>query len=191
MNAVSFGRLYYGHANAIDANPSIGALIAFLRGAWNPTAVFWRIWTGVVDPIKGEAFWSRSHVSKEGIKTIAPTFANDNAASAIVSIIPAFRIMTSTLHIDPTAIRRRSVHAVTAVSDAGKLTRSNPSRTPAAFRLALPQIACRHAANRAAYTLACAILATKFCRSPIAEFCLRAHGDNIPWKARHGSTNLV
>jgi len=57
-------------------------LLARLIGLSCPAAVFWRIWTVVIDSIKRESGWPLSHVYQEILKRF-PSFAHRDSSAAV------------------------------------------------------------------------------------------------------------
>ena len=85
--------------------------IASLNCAIGPPAILRAIRTIIIDAVNGSAFErTRPHIGKEIYKGVNPTFANVNAAPAVVLPVPAISIFTSGAHRTPrNPFRRHSV----------------------------------------------------------------------------------
>lgn len=107
------------------SQPSIVASIPTVLGTSCPAAIFWRVVAFIVNSIKLiVASWMQLHVFEEGGKScfrIIPALANFNATSAIVSVLISRGFVASPPHLDPAAILRRSMPAVSEKISPGNL----------------------------------------------------------------------
>lgn len=99
--------------DAIYRYNAIEPCVSRLNAGQVPLAIIRFVISIIIDSIDRMNFrWSQSHVSKKGIKTVAPLVAYRDAASAISIIFGIVRIVATKLHLRPRLIFRRPSHSV-------------------------------------------------------------------------------
>jgi hypothetical protein len=83
--------------------------------ACGPTAVGRFVVSAVVNAIKRQLRWTRTHVFIERGVTIAPSLAHSNAATAVVSELFVFRVVATLNHLLPRPIVPGLTHSVRAL----------------------------------------------------------------------------
>src|SRR4026208_1345845 len=94
------------------ANMNGSSLIRVLFDLARPLAVFRTIVSIVVDPVQREPFGAWPHIAQECRKRVSPFLAHRNAASAIVRIADAFRLIASVFGSSPCGMLSRSAKIV-------------------------------------------------------------------------------
>lgn len=90
----------------------IGPFIKLLLRPCDPTAIFRRIRSIIVNAIKGMTFRSFPHVGEKGFKRISPLIANGYSATTIIRIFLAMRGVASAPHFDPACRGGRVGHSM-------------------------------------------------------------------------------
>jgi len=103
--AECFRRFHNSHSATVKFMNRVCALIALLFASWNPAAIFWAVISVVVAALKSIATRTLAHVSKKVVKTITPTLAHLNAATAVVLVFFSVGCITSPAHFDPRSLR--------------------------------------------------------------------------------------
>ena len=100
------------HGNdAIKSGVSILLLLSF------PSAVFWRIWSVIIDSSdRMYVGWPWSHIREKILKTVSPSIAYRDASSSVMLVNRVIRVETTHLHVSPSLIFWRSGHAVLRLS---------------------------------------------------------------------------
>ena len=163
LDPVFTGSLRQSKAFAKYLMANIAALIQFLIGAGNPTAIFRRVWSIVVDAVEGMANGARPHIGKKVGERLNPSGADYNAAPAVVGVFLAVLRVTAPLHLRPTGHGGCVCHPVLQLF------------APATFRPARLEIAPKDAALSPTNAPAKAAAATAFQHSPIVHL----HGVTI------------
>lgn len=91
---------------SLKRNYYIPACIVVLLRSCCPFAIVRFVSFGIVNALKGVAFWPRSHGGKEALKTIGPPLANSDAATAIAGIAGINRVVASLNHGAPRDVFR-------------------------------------------------------------------------------------
>jgi hypothetical protein len=78
--------------------------LLFLCGPSAVSGFVVAIWIRV--PIYRRSLWLYSHVPEEHPKTIAPSFPNSNAASAVVLVLRVVLVRAALNHLPPTVVSR-------------------------------------------------------------------------------------
>lgn len=91
-----------GHEPAIPS-------ISLLSGHAGPAAVVRLVIAVVIDAVKRIPGWARPHVLRKGWKTLPPSIAYGNPASAVVPVLGVGLEVATPTHIAPDAVKRMFV----------------------------------------------------------------------------------
>jgi hypothetical protein len=166
------------HGLSVDHETNGRLLVRVLLGANGPSAVIRRVWSVVIDTLKGCANGPNSHVGDKVSERFQPPFADVNSASAIVHKFFAVGRVAAPLHFGPTGHCRRVGESMTPHLGArlallfGKVARATSARLPGA------QIAFQNIGFRSAGAAHKALSARSNNRPCPVSF----HDDMIPWE---------
>lgn len=104
--------IFHTKSLPIELDESISSFISLLLTLCRPSAVFKRVWSVTVPPIKAEAFRLFPHIRKKITETFAPSGANFNAARTVPLKAFVLWIMTALDHRAPNFVFAGSVAAM-------------------------------------------------------------------------------
>jgi hypothetical protein len=108
----------------------IASSVVVLRSPADPSTVFGRVRTIVVDSIKGASLRPSTHVGEKVLKRRFPSFTHFYAPSTIISVGWALAAMASVFHAGPYSIFCAERHVVRGLNSSHSIS----CETPAAFR---------------------------------------------------------
>lgn len=99
--------------------PVIQGFVSSIGGLFfscHPFAIFKRVVSIIIDPIKGKPVWSWGHIKKKFLKRFSPFGTNTNASAAIPLVVFIGRVKAPLYHCVPHIIKRSSRESVSSYS---------------------------------------------------------------------------
>lgn len=110
--AIFLGPLGKGLSFAVELKNAIAAAVVRLFNVCRPPAVAWLVVRRSINAIKSHAFRAISHVSGKCHEVVAPSVANCNPASPVISELVVLRVVASGKHARIGLIERMRAKAV-------------------------------------------------------------------------------
>jgi hypothetical protein len=133
MKAKLASPLRHTELSTVQLKQDIPSSVIELNAIGSPIAVSLVVAQIIVSAFKSQSVRPNSHVRQE-IRKEHPSLANGDASASVVWILPMSRLQTSSLHVLPSAIRRRAGKTVPCIGPqhrfVGKAHGSNSASTP-------------------------------------------------------------
>lgn len=100
-------RVVLSPSNACNARLAflVGSPVSGLCFKVCPSAIFWRVATPAIDAVKGQSFWTLTHILKK-VKEVLPSITDGYSSTPVSWVIGLIRVLASRLHLDPSSVSR-------------------------------------------------------------------------------------
>jgi hypothetical protein len=171
-----------GEIAAVMLEAPIAFLVSVLLYTCRPSAVSRLVSFGAVDSINGVAPRGLfTHIGKERLETVTPTFTNSNASTAVPSVVRRVGVEASVFQVDPRPVRGGIGHAVPFLAFGCLLSLI----AAATNGVSAAEVGGSHGLSRSAFTYTQPLLASGIFQSGKAAEFLAAYIDNSVMGRNH------